>query len=82
MPNTTMPNTGCQSGEAFWLVWREGGTSPFRKHKTFEAARVEADRLANLGSGRTFYVLQATWGCAAPKPGVLSWPLVTVSPSP
>lgn len=41
----------------FWLVWREGGPAPTRKHKREDLAEVEAIRLARENPGHTFYVL-------------------------
>lgn len=44
----------------FWLIWREDGGVPTRKHFSAEAARREAKRLAQKHPGKEFYVLRKT----------------------
>lgn len=44
----------------FWMVWREGGSSPTYRHQTKEAATLEAERLAKSNPDQVFYVLKAT----------------------
>lgn len=44
----------------FWMVWREGGSSPTYRHQTKEAATAEAERLAKSNPDQVFYVLKAT----------------------
>lgn len=41
----------------FYLVWREGGRSPAFKHPSITAAENEAERLASMNPGESFYVL-------------------------
>jgi hypothetical protein len=43
--------------QPFWLVWSPEGNSPTFKHPTFESAKAECERLANLNRGSRFYVL-------------------------
>lgn len=43
----------------FWCVWCDGGGNPTVKHRDFEAARNEAQRLARANPGRRFVVLAA-----------------------
>jgi hypothetical protein len=40
-------------------VWADGGTPPTKKHLTELDAHREAERLAQLNPGRSFYVLNA-----------------------
>lgn len=44
---------------AFWLVWRDGGSNPTKKHATESEARAEAERLAAKHPGSRFFVLPA-----------------------
>jgi hypothetical protein len=44
---------------AFWLVWRENGGNPTKKHATEDAARAEAERLAKKHPAVHFFVLPA-----------------------
>lgn len=41
----------------FYLVWREDGEAPARKHDSEERAQAEAMRLARMNPGVTFHVL-------------------------
>lgn len=41
----------------FFLVWREGGSAPVRKHKTCDSAETEARRLAIENPGHKFFVM-------------------------
>lgn len=41
----------------FWLVWCPDGRSPVYQHQTYESARAEAARLAELCPNKIFYVL-------------------------
>lgn len=44
----------------FWLVWSPSGrTPPSVEHPTIAAANAEADRLAGLNPGHSFFVLTA-----------------------
>ncbi|MEM9423045.1 MAG: hypothetical protein AAF986_11220 [Pseudomonadota bacterium] len=42
----------------FWMVWREGSPTTRFRHSFKEDAEREAERLANLNPGETFYVLK------------------------
>lgn len=44
----------------FWLVWAEDGTAPRFKHVNQSSAEVEAQRLARLNPGTSFFVLCPT----------------------
>ena len=46
----------------FWIVWREDGGTPTKKHKTFSKARDEAQRLARAIPGAHFIVMAAAVG--------------------
>lgn len=46
--------------DRFWLVWRDGGGCPTRRHQDESSALVEASRLARNNIGARFYVLEAT----------------------
>lgn len=48
-----------ETGEAFWMVWNEGGGTPRRRHTFRNDAEREADRLALANPGQRFYVLIA-----------------------
>lgn len=46
--------------EKFWLVWSpQGRTPPSMRHLTIDTANTEADRLAKLNPGHSFFVLTA-----------------------
>ena len=45
----------------FWMVWRRGFRVPRFLHKSYDAARMEADRLAGLFPMGRFVVLQACY---------------------
>jgi hypothetical protein len=47
----------------FWMVWREGGNVPTKKHPTENEARIEAERLARANTGHAFVVLRAEAAC-------------------
>lgn len=47
----------------FWFVWNENGRNPTYKHQTFDSAKIEAERLANLNPGQTFVVLESRAEC-------------------
>ncbi|MBX8800453.1 DUF2188 domain-containing protein [Ochrobactrum sp. MR28] len=42
----------------FWMVWREGSSSPVYRHTTKAAAVKEAERLAKLNPDQIFYVFK------------------------
>lgn len=44
----------------FFLVWREGGSTPVHQHKSVTFAENEAERLASANPGSKFYVLVPT----------------------
>ena len=49
------------SEHEFWLVWNaQGARAPRYQHRTAESAGEEAERLAGLNPGESFYVLHAT----------------------
>lgn len=52
----------------FWMVMRDGGADPKRRHPTKEAADQEAERLAVQHPEIIFYVLEAVGAFRAPKP--------------
>lgn len=45
--------------EQFWVIWNPEGRNPSYKHNTSGAAIEEAQRLARLNPGQSFYVLHA-----------------------
>ena len=45
--------------DKFFMVWRSQGSSPNKKHETYEAAQEEAKRLVKNNPNVTFYVLEA-----------------------
>lgn len=45
--------------DKFWLVWRLGGGQPTKMHGSADAAKDEAERLAEKLPGERFAVLQA-----------------------
>ena len=44
--------------ERFWMVYGEGQGSPTARHKTFDSARTEAERLARIAPGVRFFILE------------------------
>lgn len=45
--------------DKFFMVWRSKGSSPNKKHETYESAQEEAKRLVKNNPNVTFYVLEA-----------------------
>lgn len=45
--------------EEFFMVWKDGGDVPRKRHETLASAQAEAERLANNHPGFKFYVLRA-----------------------
>lgn len=49
---------GYVSYSKFWLVWREAGSTPTRKHTTRGSAYNEAERLSKENPGVRYHVVQ------------------------
>lgn len=49
----------------FWLVWRDDGPTPSRKHRSEAEARAEAQRLASISHGSRFWILRTVDSCRA-----------------
>lgn len=47
----------------FWMVWSENGRAPTYRHYELESAKKEAERLALVDPGTTFFVLEAVECC-------------------
>ena len=45
--------------ETFFVVWQPESGNPTYRHRTYESAKTEAERLADCSPRREFYVLQA-----------------------
>lgn len=45
--------------KVFFLVWNPRTSQTRYRHETYQAAKDEAERLARLNNGESFYVLQA-----------------------
>jgi hypothetical protein len=43
----------------FWMIWNPEGNMPRFCHDTEAAAETEAERLARLNPGQSFYILEA-----------------------
>ncbi len=43
----------------FWMVYNPQGGAPTYQHSSFQQAKAEAERLARMNPGQSFYVLQA-----------------------
>lgn len=43
----------------YWVVWHQGGGAPTMLHRSYEAAKSEAIRLARNNAGKRFVVLAA-----------------------
>ena len=52
----------------FYLVWNESGFPPRFRHQTRHDAQREAERLATMTKGQSFYVLHAVSVSSTPKP--------------
>lgn len=49
--------------ERFWVIWREDGCLPTKKHRTKADAVKEAERLAKKHPDSAFHVLENTGTC-------------------
>ena len=58
--------------KGFWLVWRESGSAPTKKHPSFESAVTEAERLSKKYIGENFYVL-APVDCVSSMAATIRW---------
>lgn len=56
-----------ESPKAFWMVWRENGPAPTKKHATRAEAEKEAMRLASFSPGSRFVVLVSQTAVVQPK---------------
>lgn len=61
--------------DTFWLVWDPQGGAPTHQHPTLQLARGEAERLARMNPGRTFYVLGS---CGKTKKTDVEWTDINV----
>jgi hypothetical protein len=48
--------------DAFYMVWRNGGSCPTKRHETIESAREESRRLAESNPCIEFFVMRAIEG--------------------
>ena len=55
---------------SFWMVWREFGPAPTKRHFIEQDAKCEAERLAKENPGTVFYVLSAIAGVKVQQPAV------------
>lgn len=67
--------TGDTTHHEFWMVYGEGQRAPAYKHDSAASARIEAERLAGLHPGISFYVLKAKRGFRTEKPSASHWSL-------
>ncbi len=44
----------------FWMIYVEHGSSPSKKHHSYDSAYKEAERLAKLHIGKKVYILRPT----------------------
>lgn len=47
------------NGDSFWMILKQGGDIPRKRHTSYESACTEAQRLATNHPGEKFYVLRA-----------------------
>jgi hypothetical protein len=47
------------NNETFFVVWQPESGNPQYRHETYQQAKAEAERLADIAPRRDFYVLQA-----------------------
>ena len=66
---------GTMNDVEFWMVMRENGTAPTKRHDTLAAAEEEARRLAQQHPAARFYVLQAVTLVAVEAQPVKMWKL-------
>lgn len=67
-----MPNGPQQPAfPRFYMVYVEAMSSPTVRHQTYEAAKLEAERLARSNHGRKVIILQALAACTLP--GDVRW---------
>lgn len=52
----------------FWLVWNPNGRNPGYRHSSRESAQTEAERLAALNPGASFFVVKGVGGAFADRP--------------
>lgn len=58
-----------ESRKKFWMVYREGGNSPIKKHFDVKEAEAEAMRVT-IKTGKPAYVLESMCGFEVPQPEV------------
>ncbi|MET3790679.1 hypothetical protein [Aquamicrobium terrae] len=46
------------NNERFWMVYGAGQGAPTARHKSFDSARTEAERLARMVPGVRFFILE------------------------
>lgn len=67
-------------GYKFWMVWREGGNAPTKRHFTQMGACAEAKRLCALHPGQRFFVMQADGSFVIPCNDATWTPATQVHP--
>lgn len=62
----------------YWMIHNPTGGVPTKEHKTIEAARIEAVRLANIHAADKFVILEAIAVCHHPVPPVVIEPITDI----
>lgn len=63
-----------EKAELFWIVWNPAGRNPQFMHRSEDAARTEAKRLAAANVGQSFFVMQPLAVAAAQGVTVTEFP--------
>lgn len=54
--------------QIFWLIWREHGNAPTKRHHNLFGAEVEAERLARANPGARYFVTKVDGAVSFPPP--------------
>jgi hypothetical protein len=59
------------TSDRFWMVYGAGQGAPTARHKSFDSARTEAERLARMVPGVRFFILETVSNSSICGPATL-----------